>query len=138
MLVGNICRSIYPEIRWDASIRDAAVRMREEGTRWLTVTADGHAVGMVSDWDIIRRAVLDGLDEDRTAVETIMRVGLPACSPDATLAEVAGIMKRKGVRQVAVVGDPPERAIVGIVGLEDLLRALGPDELERDFLLAVM
>ena len=138
LTVGSICRSVYPEISWDASIRDAAARMRTEKTRWLTVTAEGHVVGMVSDWDILRRAVLDGLDRDRTSVESIMRVGLPVCSPHATPREAARIMKRKGVRQIAVVDDAPERAIVGIVRLEDILRALPPGELEREFLLALM
>lgn len=63
-----------------------------------------------------------------------MRVGLPACSSRATLREAAQVMKRKRIPQIAVLGTGFQSAVVGIVTLEDILKAGDTETLDRDLL----
>lgn len=134
----DVCRTEYPAIRASESIRAAAAQMTEHQTRWLTVTSDGLVLGLVSDWDIISKSVIGGLDQDSTPVESIMRVGLPTCTPETAISQVARIMRKKRIRQLAVVRDHPRRELVGVVRFEDIIRVLNRKSLEPDFLLAVL
>jgi CBS domain-containing protein len=135
MTVGEICRSSYPIVPQEATVQEAADRMRQREFHWLPVTFKGRIVGLVSAWDIIRRAVASGLDQEATPVEAIMTVGIPTCSEGANLGEAIQLLKRKAVPQVAVVSEGPGHTVVGILTAEDIVRAVDPERLDAEFYL---
>jgi CBS domain-containing protein len=72
--------------------REAARRMRDENIGSLPVGEDGQLIGMVTDRDIVARAVAENALPGNTAVRTVMSQGLYYCFEDETLVQAARIM----------------------------------------------
>ena len=99
------------------TIQAVAQIMRDEDTGALPVVEDGsHVIGMITDRDIVIRAVADG-DYDCT-VDDIVTDDVVFATPDMTTAEAADLMGEHQVRRLPVV-DADEN-LVGIVSLGDL------------------
>jgi len=101
----------------DTPVADAARYMRDEGIGDVIVT-DGETVqGIVTDRDIVIRAVADGLDTATTTVGDICSTDLATLSPDAEVEEAVTLMRERALRRLPVVekGKP-----VGIVSIGDL------------------
>jgi CBS domain-containing protein len=101
-----------------ASIMDAARLMREHDTGAILATDDGGKVrGIVTDRDIVVRAVADGRDPASVRVDDICSGQLVTLNPQDRVRTAVEAMRRHGVRRLPVVdGDRP----VGIVSLGDL------------------
>lgn len=108
----------------------AARIMREEDAGSVPVVEDGRVVGMVTDRDIVVRAVADG-DFD-CSVEDIMSDDVVCATPDMSTSAAAGLMGEHQVRRLPVVDDA-ER-LVGIVALGDLAVKEGRDARTGDTL----
>jgi CBS domain-containing protein len=99
----------------DDSIESAARIMRDEDTGAVPVVQDGRAVGMLTDRDIVIRAVAEG--GSARAVREVVSGRLISVSPDATTREATDLMSEHQIRRLPVVEN--ER-LVGIVSLGDL------------------
>ena len=97
-------------------IQVAARIMRDEDAGSIPVVEGGRVVGMVTDRDIVIRAVADG-DFDCT-VEDIATDDVVATNPDMSTADAAELMSEHQIRRLPVV-DSDDR-LVGIVSLGDL------------------
>ena len=100
--------------------RDAATRMRDLKIGALPVEEHGQLVGMVTDRDIVARAVAENRLPSNVAVSRIMSEGVYYCHDDDTLEEAARIMAEHQVRRLPVLSR--EQRLVGIVSLGDLAR----------------
>ena len=106
------------------SIQVVAKIMRDEDTGAVPVVEDGaHVVGMITDRDIVIRAVADG-DMDCT-VDDIVTDDVVCATPGMSTAEAAELMSEHQVRRLPVVDD--DENIVGIVSLGDLAVKEGRD-----------
>ena len=56
----------------DATLREAAQRMRSLNVAQLQVVQDDELVGVITEHDITARAVADGCDPNRTTVRDVM------------------------------------------------------------------
>jgi CBS domain-containing protein len=100
-----------------ASITEAAKRMRDDDIGDVIVMDDGDMCGLVTDRDIVVRAVAEGADPQFTKVDEICTHELVTVAPDDSLQHTAQLMRERAVRRVPVVeGGRP----VGIVSLGDL------------------
>lgn len=100
-----------------ASAADAARRMREADAGAILVTEDGHLKGLVTDRDIVVRAVADGRDPSQVEVREICSADVEALRPDDDVDRAVQLMRERHVRRMPVVeGDRP----VGIVSIGDL------------------
>jgi CBS domain-containing protein len=101
----------------DTALTEAARFMREEGIGQLMVTQDGTLYGVVTDRDIVVRAVAEHRDPDRTTAGEVASRDLVTVSPDDRLEEAVRLMRERSVRRLPVVeqGHP-----VGMVSLGDL------------------
>ncbi|OQD57633.1 oxidoreductase [Streptomyces phaeoluteigriseus] len=101
------------------TVARAARLMREEDIGDVLVTYDSDLFGVLTDRDIVIRAVAEGLDPAETAVGTVCtRPPVVTLAPDDTTDHAIELMRRHAVRRLPVVehGGCP----VGIVSLGDL------------------
>lgn len=108
-----------------ASVAEAAEVMAEANVGFLVVVdAEDQPVGVLTDRDIVLRAVARGRQE-ATAADVMSRH--PACVRDqATVTEAAQLMADRQCRRLALTND--DEQVIGVLSLDDLLRVAG-DEL---------
>jgi CBS domain-containing protein len=97
------------------SIQSAARIMRDCDTGAVPVVDNGRPVGMVTDRDIVIRAVADG--QLNRAVREIVSTGIVCASPDMSTREAEELMSEHQIRRLPVVEND---RIVGIVSLGDI------------------
>jgi CBS domain-containing protein len=111
------------------SIQNAARIMRDEDTGAVPVVDNGRPVGIVTDRDIVIRAVADG-QLDRP-VREIVTGQVVSAAPDMSTKEAAQLMSEHQIRRLPVVEN--ER-LVGIVSIGDLAVKDGNDKRVGDAL----
>lgn len=102
----------------DAPLVEAALRMAETGCRLVPIMEKGRVVGVVSDRDIVVRALARGWSIDETTVEEIMTPDVLQCREDDEAADAAKLMDDHGVRRLVVLD--PEGNLAGVVSREEL------------------
>jgi CBS domain-containing protein len=101
----------------DQTIRDAAAAMAEADVGSLPVGENDRLIGMVTDRDIVMRAVAKGRD-GKTPVREVMTTHIQYCFDDDDVGKVADNMARLGVRRMAVLNH--DKRLVGIVALSNV------------------
>jgi CBS domain-containing protein len=99
------------------TITAAARTMRDGNIGDVVVLENGQIRGILTDRDIVVRALAEGLDPSRTTVGEVCSRELTTLSPADSIAEAASIMRDKAIRRLPVVEDGRP---VGIVSLGDL------------------
>lgn len=102
----------------EASLVEAARRMSEENVGCLLVIDDGRLVGMLTDRDIVTRAVLERKDLERCKVGDYMTKEVVTAIPETDVLEAVKIMNRYQVRRLPVVEGGKD--VVGIVSIADV------------------
>jgi len=98
-------------------IREAAKRMRERDIGDVVVERDGKLLGIVTDRDIVVRAIAQDKDVQSTDLESICSQQVTSLSPDQTAEDAVRLMREKSIRRLPVVENGK---VVGIVSLGDL------------------
>lgn len=107
------------------SVTDVARMMRDENIGAVLVTEGDELRGLVSDRDLVVRAVAEGGDPGSTTVSSACSEDLVTVGPDDDLGHAVQVMREHSVRRVPVV-DEGQHA-VGIVSLGDLAIERDPD-----------
>jgi CBS domain-containing protein len=103
--------------------------MRDENIGALPVRQNGELIGMVTDRDIVARAVAEKSLPSNTAVSTVMSQGLYYCFEDDSLEEAARILAEHPVRRLPVLNHAQQ--LVGIIAIADIARS-GDKEAEEE------
>ncbi|MBC7985577.1 MAG: CBS domain-containing protein [Sphingomonadaceae bacterium] len=98
------------------SLRDAAGKMAEVNVGSLPVIEGGKLAGVVTDRDIVVRAVAEGRAPDQ-AVDCAMTRDVVTVAPDTSVDEANRLMSDHQIRRLYVVEDG---AVVGVLSLGDL------------------
>ncbi|MFN0205294.1 MAG: CBS domain-containing protein [Planctomycetota bacterium] len=107
----------------DVTLRAAALRMAEEGVGCLIVVdRSGSMTGIITDRDIVTRAVALGLDPDVTLVSDAMSCAPITVESTADIEDAAQLMREFGIRRLPVV--EAHGKAIGIVTMEDILRVV--------------
>jgi CBS domain-containing protein len=104
----------------EASVREAAQRMRELDMAPLPVSEGGRLLGMITAKDITVRATAEGRDADSTLVMDVMTPDVVCCYADDELEDAARRMEQEHLGRLVVLDE--DRRPVGIVALSDLAR----------------
>jgi CBS domain-containing protein len=116
----------------DATIEEAAEKMKRLDVGPLPVCDGERLVGMLTDRDITVRATSEGRDPRTTRVRDIMTGEVFYCFDDQDVREAAEIMERAQIRRLPVVNH--DKRLVGIVSLGDLAVKTGDEELAGELL----
>lgn len=119
----------------DATLAEAAEKMKRRDIGPLPVCDGERLLGMLTDRDITVRATAKGCDPRTTRVRDVMTETVFYCFNDQSLEEAAEIMERAQIRRLPIVDR--EKRLVGIVSLGDLAVDTGEEELKAEVLEAV-
>jgi CBS domain-containing protein len=101
----------------DATIVEAARAMRDKDIGDVIVLDDGEVCGIVTDRDLVVRALADASDPHGTKLGEVCSKNLTTLEPESKVGEAVTLMRDKALRRLPVIenGKP-----IGIVSLGDL------------------
>ena len=111
------------------TLQEAARQMREGDVGVLVVVDGGKVSGIVTDRDIVVRAVADGRDPSSATVGEVASDTVITVTPDQSASEAARVMREHDVRRLVVVQDSRP---IGIVSIGDLAVALDDESALAD------
>lgn len=121
--VSDVMTAAPQALPLDATLYDAARIMRDEGIGDVLVIYGGRLCGVITDRDIVVRAVAESRDTSLTPLGDVCTAELTTLGPDDDTATAARLMSEQAVRRLPVV-DALQRP-VGIVSIGDLAVADG-------------
>lgn len=101
----------------EMTLREVAALMRDGDMGSLPVTEDKKLVGIVTDRDIVVRAVADGKDSE-TKVGDVMTAEVFSVKADDFVFEAIRLMGDRQVRRVPVINETGE--LIGIIAMADV------------------
>lgn len=104
-------------VRPETTIKDAAKMMTDNDVGSLPVSDGERLVGMVTDRDIVTRAVCEGKGPD-TNVREVMTNDVKYCFDDQDVGEIASNMADIQLHRLPVVNR--DKRLVGIIALADV------------------
>ena len=135
----KICEMMTTDVvctRPSASVIDAAGQMKKLDIGALPVCGDNERlVGMITDRDIVIRAVADGRDLEQVKVEDVMTPDIQFCMENQPVEHAARIMRDQQIRRLVVLNR--KRKLVGIISLGDIAVDTHDDEMAGSALEAI-
>lgn len=122
--VGSICQRDLDLIGPDESVATAADRMRQRTVGSLIVV-DGskHPLGIVTDRDLVIRALADARDADSTPVSEAMTPDIVVATSDTSTNSALRLMRDGPFRRLPIVNH--EGVLIGLVTIDDMLIRIG-------------
>ncbi|TDB75672.1 CBS domain-containing protein [Micromonospora sp. KC723] len=108
----------------ETTLDEAARVMKEADIGDVVVTEGATLAGLLTDRDIVVRAVAERSDPAATTIGSIITREVVMIEQHCTAAEAASLMRERNIRRVLVCDN--ERKLVGIVSLGDLAMQLDP------------
>ena len=102
-----------------ATCGEAATLMKQEDCGSIPIVDGGRLLGIVTDRDIVIRAVAAGKDPKTTPVSAVMSADPVTVSPDSSTTDASRIMAERQIRRLPVVS---EGRLAGIVVIGQLAR----------------
>jgi len=102
----------------DTPLDEAAQAMRDQSIGDVVVTDGPTLSGLVTDRDIVVRALAEGLPPQTTTLASIATHELIMIEQSAAVEEAVQAMRERGVRRLLVCD--ADRKLVGIISLSDL------------------
>lgn len=117
-LVNEIMTADPVTVRPKTPIAEVARLMREDDIGDVLVVADGGRLhGLVTDRDLVIRAMAETRDPNSTPVQDVCSTDMITCAPQDNLDEAARLMRDYALRRLPVLADGQ---LVGTVSLGDL------------------
>lgn len=116
----------------DATVQEAAVKMKALNVGALPVCDGDRLVGLLTDRDITVRATAEGHDPAKTKIRDVMTPNITYCFDDQRVGDAARAMAEKQIRRMPVLDR--NKRLVGIVSLGSLAVHTKDDKLAGDVL----
>jgi CBS domain-containing protein len=121
MQVSELMTSDVCYVTPDTKLSELAQRMRDEDIGSIPVAENDRLIGMVTDRDIVIRALTDGADPRECTARDVMSPKVLYCRASQTVEDVLENMGEQQVRRLPVVDD--NKRLVGVISLGDLSHA---------------
>jgi signal-transduction protein with cAMP-binding, CBS, and nucleotidyltransferase domain len=119
--MGTVARIMTKDVKAvdpTTTVRSAAKRMKEARLGSLFVKKGAAIVGIVTDTDLVRRALASDKDLDSLTVEEIMTSPVCSIEETRTIGDAHDMMGDLGVRHLGVT---KAGEVVGVISVRDLL-----------------
>jgi CBS domain-containing protein len=136
MSVGSFCVRHVVTVSPATTVEEAARRMAEANVGALIVVEEGKPAGIVTDRDLVVRAIAERQPPAQTAVSTVMTPNPICITETAALEGAAERMKTYKLRRLVVLNTAQE--VVGIITLDDLLTLLAEERQALNAVIGVM
>ncbi|MDQ3327925.1 MAG: CBS domain-containing protein [Chloroflexota bacterium] len=113
------------------TLAEAAQVMRDTDTGVVPVVSGAVIEGVITDRDIVIRAIAEGADPNTALVQDYLTRNPTYAEPDTTIQQATQLMQRDQVRRLPVVEGTQ---LVGIISIGDLAVDTGQDRLIGDTL----
>jgi CBS domain-containing protein len=122
--VGSICQRDVDLIGPDDSVAKAADRMRQRTVGSLIVVDAGkRPIGIITDRDLVIRALADARAADATPVSEVMTPDIITTTVDTSINSALRLMRDGPFRRLPIVDG--NGVLVGLVTADDLLITIG-------------
>jgi len=119
MSLERFCREPVVTVQPKQSVREAARLMRDRHVGAVLVVDGDRPVGIVTDRDIVMRAVIEGRDSNTTPVRDVMSGSLTVVGSDQKIDDAVIALRTAGIRRLPIVNAAGKA--IGIVTLDDLV-----------------
>lgn len=132
MKVKEVMTKVVEFVRPETTVQEAAGKMKDLNVGPIPVCEGDKVRGILTDRDIVIRAVAEGRDVRTTRVQDVMTKDVVCCGEDDDVKEVARLMKDHQIRRIVVVNG--NKGLAGIVSLGDLAVDTHDDKMSGDVL----
>jgi CBS domain-containing protein len=122
VLVRDIMNSPVISASTEASIKDIAIKMKEEKVGSIVIMDKEKTLGIVTDWDIVSNAVVKDVKPSMLKASDIMQQ-LHTIEGEEGVTEAARILRKHNIKRLGVVY---KNRLVGIISTSDVI-AVTPD-----------
>jgi CBS domain-containing protein len=127
MKISEIMTAGFETIDSTDSVTEAAKKMKSFNVGFLPVQEGTRLIGVVTDRDIVVRALAEERDPDKTQVKDVVSPNIVYCFEDDSIEDAVKLMEENRVRRLIVCrenGTP-----IGIISLGDLAVRSGQEHL---------
>lgn len=114
----------------EASVRDVVKVMNEHRVASLLVTRNGKPVGIITERDILQRAIEDEKNLESTRAEEVMSQPVQSIDSNATLKEACEAMTMLRVKKLLVLRDGRPEGFITIADLVKKILSLHYEQFE--------
>src|SRR4029450_2052823 len=118
MKIKEVMTSEVECVRPETTLQEAAAKMKSFNVGPLPVCEGDKPVGIVTDRDIVIRAISEGRDPRTTTIRDVMTTNVVTVQETDDVKDAARLMKDRQIRRVVVVG--ADKRVTGIVSLGDV------------------
>ncbi len=118
MLISEIMQRPVIKIAFDATVKEAVVKMHHHNIGFLPVVKDGWVTGVITDRDILCRCLVDHQLDLSSTVMHIMTRKIYQCSPQQSVKDAAAMMGDFQIRRLPVCD--PLGSLVGVLSVGDI------------------
>jgi CBS domain-containing protein len=101
-------------VKADATLEEAAREMKGDDIGAVLVEDNGGVAGILTDRDIVVRAIAEGRDPSSTKVADVATRDVKTLTPDSSIDDAIKIVREQNVRRIPVVQDGRPAGIVSI------------------------
>lgn len=118
----------------ETSLIEIAQKMRDHDIGAIPIGDNDRLIGMVTDRDIVCRAVANGGSLEKLTARDVMTPKIVYCRTSEELDDAAEIMEEKKIRRLPVIDE--NKRMVGMLSLGDISRQ-APSNLSGELIAAV-
>ena len=109
----------------ESKLQEIAELMKQNHIGCVPICEKDKVVGLITDRDIIIRAVAEGLDCDNVKASEIMNTNIIKTTPDTEIDDALNVMKKNQIRRLPVIED---NKIIGMLSIGDIAVYMDEEE----------
>jgi len=121
MKIGQVMKKEVITISPNETVTTAAIVMSENNVSCIIVVDNGNVTGILTETDLLKKAVVEARDVHRMAVAVVMSSPVETVPSNFSVLEASRIMETKHIKRLPVMS---ENKLVGILTQTDLAQAL--------------
>ena len=119
--VGDIMTEDIASVSSETSIVAAAKIMSEKNISCLVVSDNGNLSGIITETDLLKKAVAKESDFRKLTIEHIMSTPVHSCPSNLSILDASKIMETENIRRLVIM---EKEQVVGILTQTDIVRTL--------------